>query len=79
MSNPKTENLIPFEIEGEMTYLNPDSAEGKALRETDLPNLSQELQEIFQDICDAVFVVDPYNCSGFPNHPLRVLQQINHP
>jgi len=32
MSDPKTENLIPFEIEGEMTYLNPDSAEGKALQ-----------------------------------------------
>jgi mRNA-degrading endonuclease YafQ of YafQ-DinJ toxin-antitoxin module len=41
------------------------------VRETDLPNLSQELQEIFQDICDAVFVVDPYNCSGFPNHALK--------
>ncbi|WP_235620756.1 hypothetical protein [Halothece sp. PCC 7418] len=35
MSNPKTENLIPFEIEGEMTYLNPDSAEGKALQRID--------------------------------------------
>jgi len=32
MSNPKTENLIPFEIEGEITYLNPNSAEGKALQ-----------------------------------------------
>ena len=32
MSNPKTENLIPFEVEGEMTYLNPNSAEGKALQ-----------------------------------------------
>ena len=35
MSNPKTENLIPFEIEGEITYLNPDSAEGKALQRID--------------------------------------------
>jgi len=35
MSNPKTENTIPFEIEGEMTYLNPDSAEGKALQRID--------------------------------------------
>jgi len=41
------------------------------VRETDLLNLSQELQEIFQDICDAVFVVDPHNCSGFPNHALK--------
>ena len=41
------------------------------VRETDLPILSQELQEIFQDICDAVFVVDPYNCGGFPNHALK--------
>ena len=32
MSNPKTENLIPFEIDGETTDLNPDSAEGKALQ-----------------------------------------------
>ena len=35
MSNPKTENFIPFEFEGEMTYLNPDSAEGKALQRID--------------------------------------------
>jgi hypothetical protein len=41
------------------------------VRTIDLPNLSQELQEIFKDLCDAIFVVDPYNCSGFPNHWLR--------
>ena len=35
MSDPKTENLIPFEIEGKITYLNPDSAEGKALQRID--------------------------------------------
>jgi len=35
MSDPKTEKLIPFEIEGEITYLNPDSAEGKALQRID--------------------------------------------
>jgi len=35
MSDPKTEKLIPFEIEGEITDLNPDSAEGKALQRID--------------------------------------------
>jgi hypothetical protein len=34
-SNPKSEAGIPFEIEGETTYLNPDSAEGKALQRID--------------------------------------------
>ena len=32
MSDAKTESGIPFEVEGETTYLNPDSAEGKALQ-----------------------------------------------
>jgi len=41
------------------------------VRQADLPILSQGLQEIFWDICDAVFVVDPYNCSGFPNQVLK--------
>jgi len=31
-SNPKSEAGIPFEIEGETTDLNPNSAEGKALQ-----------------------------------------------
>ena len=46
MSNPKTENLIPFEIEGEMTYLNPDSAEGKALQRIDSVDLDDPSQWI---------------------------------
>ncbi|WP_246140316.1 hypothetical protein [Euhalothece natronophila] len=46
MSNPKTENLIPFEIEGEMTYLNPDSAEGKALQRIDSVDLDDPTQWI---------------------------------
>ena len=35
MSDAKTESGIPFEVEGETTYLNPDSAEGKALQRID--------------------------------------------
>jgi hypothetical protein len=34
-SHPKTEPGIPFEIDGETTYLNPNSAEGKALERLD--------------------------------------------
>lgn len=37
----------------------------------DLPILSEELQDIFKDICDAIFVTDPYNCGGFPTHFLK--------
>lgn len=33
--NPKTESGIPFEIEGEITYLDPNSAQGKALQRID--------------------------------------------
>ena len=32
MSDAKTESGIPFEVEGETTYLNANSAEGKALQ-----------------------------------------------
>ena len=35
MSDAKTESGIPFEVEGETTYLSPDSAEGKALQRID--------------------------------------------
>jgi len=34
-SHPKTEPGIPSEIDGETTYLNPESAEGKALQRLD--------------------------------------------
>jgi len=34
-SKPKTEAGIPFEIDGETAYLNPESAEGKALQRLD--------------------------------------------
>jgi len=33
--NAKTESGIPFEIEGEITYLDPNSAEGKALQRSE--------------------------------------------
>ena len=35
MSDATTESGIPFEVEGETTYLSPDSAEGKALQRID--------------------------------------------
>ena len=35
MSEAKTESGIPFKVEGETTYLSPDSAEGKALQRID--------------------------------------------
>jgi hypothetical protein len=34
-SNRKTQQGIPFEIQGKITYLDPNSAEGKALRRID--------------------------------------------
>jgi len=46
MSHTKTENLIPFELEGEITYLNPNSAEGKALQRIDSLNADDSTQWI---------------------------------
>ena len=37
----------------------------------DLPNLPIELQQDFRDICGSILTHDPYNCCGFPNHPLK--------
>ncbi|MEB3309194.1 MAG: hypothetical protein VKJ02_03095 [Snowella sp.] len=37
----------------------------------DLSNLSESLQEDFQDICTTVLAQDPYRCLGFLNHPLK--------
>lgn len=47
------------------------------VREADLPNLSQELQEIFQDICDAVFVVDPYKVIIFKADSDKIVTKVN--
>jgi mRNA interferase RelE/StbE len=37
----------------------------------DLLTLPESLQEAFVDICQAVLTVDPYDCLGLPNHPLK--------
>ena len=41
------------------------------VRTEDLPDLPEELQEDFQDICDTVLSQDPYKCLGLPNHALK--------
>ncbi len=37
----------------------------------DLPILPESLQQAFMDICQAVLPIDPYDCLGLPNHPLK--------
>lgn len=41
------------------------------VREVDLPQLSSELRQDFQDICNSIFVEDPYNCFGLNSHNLK--------
>ena len=36
----------------------------------DFPLLPPELQEDFKEYCESIFVEDPYDCFGFPNHGL---------
>ena len=35
------------------------------VREVDLPQLSSELRQDFQDICNSIFVEDPYKVAKF--------------
>ena len=37
----------------------------------DLPELPSELRQDFEDICNSIFVEDPYNCFGFSTHNLE--------
>ena len=46
-SNPKTNLGIPFELDGEVTYLSPDSAEGKALQRIHNPIPEEEWITVF--------------------------------
>lgn len=39
--------------------------------EQDLPELPLELTQDFQDICNSIFVEDPYGCFGLANHNLK--------
>ena len=41
------------------------------VKEKDLPELPPELRQDFQDICNSIFVEDPYNCFGFDSHNLK--------
>ncbi|NJN74766.1 MAG: hypothetical protein HC799_19250 [Limnothrix sp. RL_2_0] len=53
MSISETESLIPFELEGEIIYLSPDSAEGKALKRIRDSESDENLVTIVDD--DEVF------------------------
>lgn len=43
------DRLIPFEIEGEITYLSPNSAEGKALQRIEEPIPDQEWMTVVEE------------------------------
>jgi mRNA interferase RelE/StbE len=43
----------------------------RLVRAFDLPDLPDDLREIFDDVCQSVLVFDPHRCFGLPNHRLK--------
>jgi Txe/YoeB family toxin of Txe-Axe toxin-antitoxin module len=41
------------------------------VKEKDLPELPLKLRQDFQDICNSIFVEDPYGCFGLDSHNLK--------
>ena len=41
------------------------------VNQEDLPGLTDELREIFEDVCQSVLILDPYRCLGLSSHGLK--------
>ncbi len=41
------------------------------VHEKDLPELPIKLRQNFQDMCNSIFVEDPYGCFGLDSHNLK--------